>query len=98
MRGRPAETRSPAPYAPISRTLFPGSILSRDANVLVFPDLDAASIAYKLMITLGGTDGFGPIIMGMRKPLNVLAQGSSVDDIVHMAAITVVKAQTNGGL
>ncbi|MCB9079952.1 MAG: NADP-dependent malic enzyme [Anaerolineaceae bacterium] len=66
----------------------------RDANVLVFPDLEAANIAYKLMQRLGGAESIGPLLLGMNKAVHVL-QGSEeeVRDIVNMAAMGVIDAQ-----
>ena len=69
------------------------SDLKGAANVLIFPDLDSGNIAYKLLTAFGGAQAVGPILLGMRKPVTVLSQNSSVETIVHMAAITVA---TNG--
>ncbi|MDF1564654.1 MAG: NADP-dependent malic enzyme [Deltaproteobacteria bacterium] len=71
---------------------FPFSKLEGSANVLVFPNLDAANMAYKLLWRLGGADAIGPILTGMRKPVNILQMDSDVDDIVNLAAITAVRA------
>jgi malate dehydrogenase (oxaloacetate-decarboxylating)(NADP+) len=65
----------------------------RNANVLVFPDLASANIAYKLMGKLGGADVIGPILLGLGAPVHVLQQGDSVEDIVTMASIAVTDAQ-----
>jgi malate dehydrogenase (oxaloacetate-decarboxylating)(NADP+) len=65
----------------------------RAANVLVFPDLTSANIAYKLMGKLGGAELIGPILVGFSAPIHVLAQGDSVEDIVSMAAVAVMDAQ-----
>jgi malate dehydrogenase (oxaloacetate-decarboxylating)(NADP+) len=61
--------------------------------VLIFPDLEAANIAYKLLMRLGGLEGIGPILMGLSKPVHVLARGCSVEEIVNTCAIAVVDAQ-----
>jgi malate dehydrogenase (oxaloacetate-decarboxylating)(NADP+) len=73
--------------------LYPFSKLTGDANVLIFPDLDAANIAYKLVWRLGGAEVVGPILLGMNKPVNVLQQDSSVEEIVNLAAVTAARAQ-----
>ncbi len=65
----------------------------KDANVLVFPNLDAANAAYKLLATLGGATAIGPILRGMAKSLHVIPTGSEVRDIVNIAALAVVDAQ-----
>jgi malate dehydrogenase (oxaloacetate-decarboxylating)(NADP+) len=72
---------------------YPFSKVKGDANVLVFPSLEAGNIAYKLMMRMGGAEALGPILMGMAKPVHVLARGSGVEEIVNMAAIAVVHAQ-----
>ncbi len=73
---------------------FTFSKLKTNANILIFPDLSSGNICYKLLHHLGGAEAIGPILMGMNKPVHVLQRGDSVDDIVNMAAIAVVDAQT----
>ena len=75
------------------RDLFPRSTLTESANVLIFPDLDSGNIAYKMMLKLGGAEAIGPILMGMGAPVNVLQRGSTLNEVVSMAAVTVVQAQ-----
>ena len=65
----------------------------RNPNVLVFPNLESANVAYKLLRHLGDAETIGPILLGMGKPIHVLQQGDEVKDIVNMAAIAVVDAQ-----
>jgi malate dehydrogenase (oxaloacetate-decarboxylating)(NADP+) len=74
---------------------FPFARLTDEANVFVFPDLDAANIGYKLLWRLGGAEVIGPVLLGMNKPVNVLQMGSSVADIVNLAAVTALRAQTD---
>ncbi len=75
-----------------SRRPYPMTMLKGPANVLIFPNLDAGNIAYKLLATTGEGDVIGPMVLGMRRPVNVLQRGASVDAVVHMAAITVTQA------
>ncbi len=72
---------------------FPFSDLKEPANVLIFPNLSAGNIAYKLLRHLGGATAIGPILVGMAKPVHVLEHGADVQDIVNMAAVAVVDAQ-----
>jgi malate dehydrogenase (oxaloacetate-decarboxylating)(NADP+) len=71
---------------------YPHSRIKGDANVLIFPDLTSGNIGYKLVQRLGGADAIGPLLMGMRKPVNVLQHGMTVAEIVNVAAITAVSA------
>jgi malate dehydrogenase (oxaloacetate-decarboxylating)(NADP+) len=75
---------------------YPFSKLKGPANVLIFPNLDSANIAYKLLDRLGGAQAIGPILVGMAQPVHVLQRGSEVNDIVNMAVIAAVDAQEHG--
>jgi malate dehydrogenase (oxaloacetate-decarboxylating)(NADP+) len=77
----------------IVQTSYPHSRIKGDANVLIFPDLNSGNIGYKLVQRLGRADVIGPILMGMRRPVNVLQHGSTVAEIVNTTAITVVAAE-----
>jgi malate dehydrogenase (oxaloacetate-decarboxylating)(NADP+) len=68
----------------------------KDANILVFPHLAAANTAYKLLNHLGGAEAIGPILVGMAKPIHVLATGADVRDIVNVAILAAVDAQYHG--
>jgi malate dehydrogenase (oxaloacetate-decarboxylating)(NADP+) len=72
---------------------YPFSKLKEQANVLIFPNLSAGNIAYKLLNHLGGATAIGPILVGMNRPVHVLERGANVQDIVNMAAVAVVDAQ-----
>jgi malate dehydrogenase (oxaloacetate-decarboxylating)(NADP+) len=74
-------------------TAYPFSVLKERANVLIFPNLSAGNIAYKLLHHLGGATKIGPILLGMNLPVHVLEQGADVQDIVNMAAVAVIDAQ-----
>jgi malate dehydrogenase (oxaloacetate-decarboxylating)(NADP+) len=72
---------------------YPFSMLQQQANVLIFPDLNSANIAYKLLSRVGGAEAIGPILLGMARPVHVLQRGSEAADIVNLTAIAVVDAQ-----
>jgi malate dehydrogenase (oxaloacetate-decarboxylating)(NADP+) len=77
----------------ILRSGYPFSALKERANVLIFPNLSAGNIAYKLLHHLGGAAKIGPFLVGMNLPVHVLEQGADVQDIVNMAAVAVMDAQ-----
>ena len=72
---------------------YPFSSLRGGANVLIFPNLESANIAYKLLTTIGGAEILGPILMGMARPVHLLARGAEVEEIVNVVAIAVVDAR-----
>lgn len=73
---------------------YPFSALAeKGANTLIFPNLESGNIAYKLMMEMGGAEAIGPILLGMKRPVHILQVGSSIREIVNMAAIAVVDAQ-----
>lgn len=75
--------------------IFPyASIANKRVNTLVFPNLAAGNIAYKLMQEMGKAESIGPILLGMKKPVHILQLGSSVREIVNMAALAAADAQT----
>ena len=71
----------------------PNSPIKGDANVLVFPNLSAGNIGYKIMQRFGGFQAVGPIAQGMRKPINDVSRGATIDDIVEAIAITVLQCE-----
>ncbi len=82
-----------AVFEEVLRESYPWSRLRQPANVLIFPELQSANIAYKLMWRLAGAEAIGPILLGMARPVHVLQSGQEVSDIVNMAALCVVDAQ-----
>ena len=75
----------------VSEKKCPGSVLEGQANVLIFPDLNAGNIGYKLVQRLAGYKAIGPIMQGLNMPINDLSRGASVQDIVDAAVITVIQ-------
>jgi malate dehydrogenase (oxaloacetate-decarboxylating)(NADP+) len=78
----------------LQKEQFPFStLIDKDVNTFIFPNLAAGNIAYKLLQELGSAEAIGPVLMGLKKPVHVLQLGSSVREIVNMITIAVVDAQ-----
>jgi malate dehydrogenase (oxaloacetate-decarboxylating)(NADP+) len=78
----------------IQKEIYPFSEIAEEgANTLIFPNLAAGNIAYKLLMELGGASAVGPILLGMKKPVHILQIGTSISEIINMTAVAVIHAQ-----
>ncbi|MDD3095507.1 MAG: phosphate acyltransferase, partial [Candidatus Marinimicrobia bacterium] len=76
----------------VGKKKAPGSKVAGRANVLIFPDLNAGNIGYKLVQRFGGYEAVGPILQGLSKPIHDLSRGCSVEDIINLAAVAALQS------
>lgn len=89
------EMQFDAAFVPeVGRKKFPGSKVAGEVNVFVFPDLQVGNTVYKAVQRIAGVDAVGPLLQGLRKPVNDLSRGCSVEDIVNLVVLTAVQAQS----
>lgn len=82
-----------ATVADVARSKAPNSQVAGQANVLIFPDLNAGNIGYKAVQRSAGVVAVGPMLQGLNKPVNDLSRGALVDDIVYTIALTAIQAE-----
>jgi phosphate acetyltransferase len=81
----------------VAEKKMPGSEVAGQASVFIFPDLDTGNIAYKAVQRSAGATAVGPVLQGLRKPVNDLSRGCTVADIVNTVVITAIQAQEVSG-
>ena len=81
----------------VAKTKLPNSKVAGQATIFIFPDLNTGNNTYKAVQRSSGAVAIGPVLQGLRKPVNDLSRGCLVPDIVNTVAITAIQAQTNNG-
>jgi len=81
----------------VAKTKLPNSKVAGEATIFIFPDLNTGNNTYKAVQRSSGAVAIGPVLQGLRKPVNDLSRGCLVPDIVNTVAITAIQAQTNDG-
>lgn len=90
------ELQFDAAFVPsVGASKAPGSTVAGHANVMIFPNLDAGNIGYKIAQRIGGCDAIGPVLQGLAKPANDLSRGCTAQDVTNMIAVTVLQAQSS---
>ena len=77
----------------VAQNKDPDGKLKGDSNILIFPNVDAGNICYKTMQYIGGLNAIGPILQGLKKPVNDLSRGCSVQDIIEISAVTALQVK-----